>query len=170
MRWAGSQQSKVGHKRGVGQRCGQAPPTALCPTRVRPHAPPILPPAFPQLATLARLPHTHTETLPSPPSLPPSFISPLPPCSKFVSGVLGSRTSPAMLLAGGLMATAALNVAFGFSTSLVWFCTWWAMNGMLQVGWVGLELCWVEVCVALWSGCASICVEGHSCVWACSWV
>ncbi|EFN51043.1 hypothetical protein CHLNCDRAFT_141550 [Chlorella variabilis] len=52
--------------------------------------------------------------------------------SKFVSGVLGSRTSPTMLLAGGLMATAALNVAFGFSTSLVWFCTWWAMNGMLQ--------------------------------------
>jgi hypothetical protein len=54
--------------------------------------------------------------------------------SKFVSGVLGSRTSPTMLLAGGLMATAVLNVAFGFSTSLVWFCTWWAMNGMLQVG------------------------------------
>ncbi|PRW61349.1 hexose phosphate transport isoform A [Chlorella sorokiniana] len=52
--------------------------------------------------------------------------------SKFVSGVLGSRTSPTMLLAGGLMATAVLNVAFGFSTSLVWFCTWWAMNGMLQ--------------------------------------
>ncbi|KAL4438466.1 hypothetical protein ABPG77_000114 [Micractinium sp. CCAP 211/92] len=52
--------------------------------------------------------------------------------SKFVSGVLGSRTSPTILLAGGLIATAALNVAFGFSTSLVWFCTWWAMNGMLQ--------------------------------------
>lgn len=52
--------------------------------------------------------------------------------SKFVSGVLGSRTSPTLLLAGGLMATAALNIAFGFSTSLVWFCTWWAMNGMLQ--------------------------------------
>ena len=55
-------------------------------------------------------------------------------CSKFVSGVLGSRTSPTVLLAGGLIATAALNVTFGFSTSLVWFCTWWAMNGMLQVG------------------------------------
>ena len=55
-----------------------------------------------------------------------------------MSGVLGSRTSPSMLLAGGLIATAALNVAFGFSTSLVWFCTWWAMNGMLQVGgWAG---------------------------------
>lgn len=68
----------------------------------------------------------------------PPFLSPPPhlasTCSKFVSGVLGSRTSPTMLLAGGLIATAALNVAFGFSTSLVWFCTWWAMNGMLQVG------------------------------------
>ena len=69
-----------------------------------------------------------------PPLHPPLHL----PRSKFVSGVLGSRTSPTMLLAGGLMATAALNVAFGFSTSLVWFCTWWAMNGMLQVGWAGL--------------------------------
>ena len=81
------------------------------------------------------------------------------PClrSKFVSGVLGSRTSPTMLLAGGLIATAALNVAFGFSTSLVWFCTWWAMNGMLQVrgdqagvgeqpsGWTCSRLVWHAV-------------------------
>ena len=52
--------------------------------------------------------------------------------SKFVSGVLGSRTSATMLLAGGLMATAVLNIAFGFSTSLIWFCSLWAMNGMLQ--------------------------------------
>ena len=65
--------------------------------------------------------------------LPPRAPPPPPPRSKFVSGVLGSRTSPSMLLAGGLIATAALNVAFGFSTSLVWFCTWWALNGMLQV-------------------------------------
>ena len=41
--------------------------------------------------------------------------------SKFASGVLGSRTSPRLLLAGGLMATAAMNVAFGFSTSMIWF-------------------------------------------------
>lgn len=52
--------------------------------------------------------------------------------SKFVSGVLGARTSPTLLLAGGLMVTAVLNILFGFSTSLVWFCTWWTMNGMLQ--------------------------------------
>uniref|UniRef100_A0A1D2ACF3 Major facilitator superfamily (MFS) profile domain-containing protein n=1 Tax=Auxenochlorella protothecoides TaxID=3075 RepID=A0A1D2ACF3_AUXPR len=52
--------------------------------------------------------------------------------SKFISGVLGARTSPRLLLAGGLAVTALLNVAFGFSTSLVWFCTFWAANGMLQ--------------------------------------
>lgn len=52
--------------------------------------------------------------------------------SKFVSGVLGARSSPQILLAGGLMATAVINVAFGFGTSLVWFCSFWAMNGILQ--------------------------------------
>jgi sugar phosphate permease len=54
--------------------------------------------------------------------------------SKFVSGVLGSRFSPAVLLAGGLMSTALINVAFGFGTSLAWFCFFWALNGTLQVG------------------------------------
>ncbi|GAB4816546.1 hypothetical protein N2152v2_003592 [Parachlorella kessleri] len=53
--------------------------------------------------------------------------------SKFISGVLGSRTSPSVLLAGGLMATALCNVAFGFSSALTWYCTWWALNGTLQV-------------------------------------
>jgi len=52
--------------------------------------------------------------------------------SKFVSGVLGSRTSPRLLLAGGLMATAAMNIAFGFSTSMIWFAFFWSINGMLQ--------------------------------------
>lgn len=52
--------------------------------------------------------------------------------SKFVSGVLGARSSPQILLAGGLMATAVINIAFGFGTSLVWFCSFWAMNGILQ--------------------------------------
>ena len=54
-------------------------------------------------------------------------------CSKFLSGVLGARTSPSLLLAGGLMATAVMNVMFGFGTSLAWFCTFWALNGVLQV-------------------------------------
>ena len=52
--------------------------------------------------------------------------------SKFVSGVLGSRTSPRLLLAGGLMATAAMNIAFGFSASMIWFSIFWSINGMLQ--------------------------------------
>lgn len=53
--------------------------------------------------------------------------------SKFVSGVLGARFSPSVLLAGGLMATALINIAFGFGTSLAWFCFFWALNGTLQV-------------------------------------
>ena len=56
----------------------------------------------------------------------------LPPPLPCCSGVLGSRVSPALLLAGGLAVTAVLNVAFGFSTALVWFCVFWAANGMLQ--------------------------------------
>jgi hypothetical protein len=53
--------------------------------------------------------------------------------SKFISGVLGAKFSPTLLLAGGLMATAAVNIAFGFGSSLTWFCACWALNGMLQV-------------------------------------
>lgn len=52
--------------------------------------------------------------------------------SKFVSGVLGAKISPAKLLACGLIATAVINVAFGFGASLTWFCFFWAMNGVLQ--------------------------------------
>lgn len=53
--------------------------------------------------------------------------------SKFVSGVLGARTSPRVMLAGGLIATAAVNIAFGAGNSLPWFLTFWAINGILQV-------------------------------------
>jgi MFS transporter, OPA family, sugar phosphate sensor protein UhpC len=52
--------------------------------------------------------------------------------SKFISGVLGSRTSPRLLLGLGLMATALCNVAFGFGASIVWFSVFWAINGTLQ--------------------------------------
>eukprot|EP00192_Tetraselmis_astigmatica_P003662 CAMPEP_0117659088 /NCGR_PEP_ID=MMETSP0804-20121206/6239_1 /TAXON_ID=1074897 /ORGANISM="Tetraselmis astigmatica, Strain CCMP880" /LENGTH=549 /DNA_ID=CAMNT_0005465709 /DNA_START=69 /DNA_END=1718 /DNA_ORIENTATION=- len=52
--------------------------------------------------------------------------------SKFVSGVLGAKFSPAKLLAFGLMATAAVNILFGFGTSMTWFCCCWALNGVLQ--------------------------------------
>ncbi len=53
--------------------------------------------------------------------------------SKFLSGVLGARTSPRIMLAGGLMATAIVNILFGFGHSMVWFCSFWALNGVLQV-------------------------------------
>ena len=43
--------------------------------------------------------------------------------SKFVSGVLGARTSPTLMLAGGLMATAAVNLLFGAGNALPWFLT-----------------------------------------------
>lgn len=53
--------------------------------------------------------------------------------SKFVSGVLGARSSPRVMLAGGLMATALINIGFGFGTSIIWFSVFWAINGILQV-------------------------------------
>jgi OPA family sugar phosphate sensor protein UhpC-like MFS transporter len=53
--------------------------------------------------------------------------------SKFASGVLGSRTSPRALLAGGLAATALMNLAFGFSNTMMAFVFFWSVNGMLQV-------------------------------------
>ena len=52
--------------------------------------------------------------------------------SKFLSGVLGARTSPTIMLAGGLMATAAVNLLFGAGNALPWFLTFWAINGILQ--------------------------------------
>ena len=53
-------------------------------------------------------------------------------CSKFVSGVVGDRLSPRVMLAGGLMMTSIINITFGFCTSLQAFCVLWAMNGILQ--------------------------------------
>jgi sugar phosphate permease len=52
--------------------------------------------------------------------------------SKFVSGVLGSMMSASKLLGLGLICTGLINVFFGFGSSLTWFCTLWAMNGILQ--------------------------------------
>ena len=52
--------------------------------------------------------------------------------SKFVSGVVGDRLSPRVMLAGGLLMTSLINIAFGASTSLSAFCVLWAANGILQ--------------------------------------
>jgi sugar phosphate permease len=70
--------------------------------------------------------------------------------SKFVSGVLGAKFSPSVLLAGGLMSTALINIAFGFGTSLTWFCFFWALNGTLQVRTVKCVGMWVWVWVWVW--------------------
>lgn len=51
-----------------------------------------------------------------------------------MSGVLGAKASPKVILAGGLMATAVVNVCFGFGASYLWFMVFWAFNGLLQVG------------------------------------
>uniref|UniRef100_A0A7S0IN39 Major facilitator superfamily (MFS) profile domain-containing protein n=1 Tax=Micromonas pusilla TaxID=38833 RepID=A0A7S0IN39_MICPS len=53
-------------------------------------------------------------------------------CSKFVSGVVGDVLSPSIMLGGGLIATGMVNIAFGASTTLPFFCFLWAVNGILQ--------------------------------------
>ena len=53
--------------------------------------------------------------------------------SKFLSGVLGARTSPRILLAGGLAATALVNIAFGMSSAYPLLLAFWGLNGILQV-------------------------------------
>jgi len=55
-------------------------------------------------------------------------------CSKFVSGVVGDVLSPSTMLGTGLLLTGLANIAFGFSSSLPFFCALWALNGVLQ-GW-----------------------------------
>lgn len=52
--------------------------------------------------------------------------------SKFLSGVAGAKASPRVVLAAGLMATALVNLAFGFGASYAWFLVCWGANGLLQ--------------------------------------
>lgn len=54
-------------------------------------------------------------------------------CPCFFAGVVSTAVSPRLLLGLGLMATAAVNLAFGASSSMAAFCTLWGINGMLQV-------------------------------------
>jgi sugar phosphate permease len=37
------------------------------------------------------------------------------------------------MLAGGLIATSLVNLAFGYTTAIVWWTVLWAINGALQV-------------------------------------
>ncbi len=43
-----------------------------------------------------------------------------------------ARASPRVVLALGLAATAAVNIAFGFGASYAWFIACWGINGLLQ--------------------------------------
>jgi MFS transporter, OPA family, glycerol-3-phosphate transporter len=55
---------------------------------------------------------------------------------QFVNGQLAERISPRRLLAIGLLASAALNIVFGFATSLYFMIFLWACNGYVQsLGW-----------------------------------
>ena len=55
---------------------------------------------------------------------------------QFVNGQLAERFSPRKLLAVGLLASAALNVVFGWATALYFLTFIWACNGYVQaLGW-----------------------------------
>eukprot|EP00245_Coleochaete_scutata_P005699 TRINITY_DN19450_c0_g1_i1.p1 TRINITY_DN19450_c0_g1~~TRINITY_DN19450_c0_g1_i1.p1 ORF type:complete len:546 (-),score=94.08 TRINITY_DN19450_c0_g1_i1:402-2039(-) len=52
--------------------------------------------------------------------------------SKGLSGVLGGKTRPTLLLAGGLAVTALINLSFGTGNVYMWFLVCCAANGLLQ--------------------------------------
>lgn len=55
---------------------------------------------------------------------------------QFINGQLAERGSPRRLLALGLLASAALNVLFGWATALYFLTFVWACNGYVQaLGW-----------------------------------
>jgi sugar phosphate permease len=55
---------------------------------------------------------------------------------QFINGQLAERFSPRKLLAVGLLASAALNVLFGWATALYMLTFIWACNGYVQaLGW-----------------------------------
>lgn len=52
--------------------------------------------------------------------------------SKFLSGVIGDRTNPRWLMAGGLFLSAVVNLLFGFGAGLGTFVALWALNNLFQ--------------------------------------
>lgn len=54
--------------------------------------------------------------------------------SKFLSGILADKSNPRYFMATGLILTGALNILFGFSSSLIFFALFWGLNGWFQ-GW-----------------------------------
>lgn len=54
--------------------------------------------------------------------------------SKFLSGVLSDRSNPRIFMSVGLVITGALNIIFGFTSSLTLLVVLWGLNGWFQ-GW-----------------------------------
>ncbi|HDM8207620.1 TPA: MFS transporter [Vibrio campbellii] len=54
--------------------------------------------------------------------------------SKFISGTISDRSNPRFFMGVGLIATGLINIAFGFSSSLVALAALWVMNAWFQ-GW-----------------------------------
>lgn len=56
--------------------------------------------------------------------------------SKFVSGLVGDRSNARYFMAIGLIASGVVNILFGLSSSMFFFCILWALNGWFQgFGW-----------------------------------
>jgi OPA family sugar phosphate sensor protein UhpC-like MFS transporter len=56
--------------------------------------------------------------------------------SKFVSGLVGDRSNARYFMAFGLISSGIVNILFGLSSSMLFFCIFWAMNGWFQgFGW-----------------------------------
>lgn len=51
---------------------------------------------------------------------------------KFVNGVLGDHLNPRLLMAAGLLLSAACNVGFGLSSTITALAVFWALNGWFQ--------------------------------------
>lgn len=52
--------------------------------------------------------------------------------SKFFSGVLADRLNPKYMMSIGLLASAVINLLFGFGNSLTFFIVFWAINNLFQ--------------------------------------
>ncbi|MDR0901251.1 MAG: MFS transporter, partial [Opitutaceae bacterium] len=52
--------------------------------------------------------------------------------SKFFSGIIGDRANPRHLMAGGLLLSALVNIAFGLGSGLAFFVVFWALNNLFQ--------------------------------------
>jgi len=52
--------------------------------------------------------------------------------SKFASGVMSDQMNSRYIMAFGLIMTGVMNICFGLSSSLFFFCLFWGLNGVFQ--------------------------------------